>query len=167
MSMTVKQLADHLHVSKTAIRKRFTEEFKSKYVETSSDGSLRVTEEGCKLIEESLQKRAETSQTKFAETNVILDLHLLIDSQKEILTFLRGQLVIKDDQIQTQQKQIEDLRVELERERQHSREQSDKLAILADQAQQLHAAVTIKQIPDNQTSKKHWWQRKRKGNENQ
>lgn len=165
MSMTVKQLADHLHVSKTAIRKRFTEEFKSKYVETIPDGSLRVTEEGCKLIEESLQKRAETSQTKFAETNAILDLHLLIDSQKEILTFLKGQLAIKDDQIQTQQKQIEDLRVELERERQHAREQSDKLAILADQAQQLHAAVTIKQIPDNQPSKKHWWQRKSKNNE--
>ncbi len=34
---TVKQLAEELGVSKTAIRKRFSDDFKAKYVETSAD----------------------------------------------------------------------------------------------------------------------------------
>lgn len=161
MGMTVKQLADELGVSKTAIRKRFTDEFKAKYVQTNPDGSLQVVDEGCKLIGESLQKQAQTPQTKISEPSENHSLQSVVEIQKETIGLLKGQLAAKDEQIRAQQEQITALQVELERERQHARDQSDKLAVLADQAQQLHAAATIKQLPDNQVSKKHWWQRKK------
>ena len=163
MSMTVKQLADKLNVSKTAIRKRFTDEFKAQYVETNPDGSLQVTDVGCKLIEESLQKQPQTPQTKIAETGENQSLQVVVDTQKETIGLLKGQLAAKDEQIRAQQEQITALQAELERERQHARDQSDKLAVLADQAQQRHAAATVKQLPDNQAPKKHWWQRRPKG----
>lgn len=163
MSMTVKQLADKLNVSKTAIRKRFTDEFKAQYVETNPDGSLQVTDAGCKLIEESLQKQLQTPQTKIAETGENQSLQVVVETQKETISLLKGQLAAKDEQIRAQQEQITALQAELERERQHARDQSDKLAVLADQAQQLHAAATVKQLPDNQAPKKHWWQRRPKG----
>lgn len=164
MSKTIKQLADELGVSKTAIRKRFTDEFKAQYVETNPDGSLQVTDAGCKLIEESLQKQLRTPQTKIAETGENQSLQVVVDTQKETIGLLKGQLAAKDEQIRAQQEQITALQAELERERQHAREQSDKLAVLADQAQQLHAAATVKQLPDNQNPpKRHWWQRKQKG----
>ena len=60
MSKTIKQLADEFGVSKTAIRKRFTDEFKEKYVQTTSEGSLQVSDDGCKLIAESFRKHTET-----------------------------------------------------------------------------------------------------------
>ena len=46
MGKTTKQLAEELRVSKTAIRKRFTDEFKAQYVETNPDGSLWIKKSG-------------------------------------------------------------------------------------------------------------------------
>ena len=68
MSKTIKQLAEDLGVSKTAIRKRFSDDFKANYVETLDDGSLQVSDEGCKLIAESLRKPLQTVQTSEVET---------------------------------------------------------------------------------------------------
>lgn len=98
-----KQIADELGVSKTAIRKRFTDEFKAQYVETNPDGSLQVTDEGCKLIEESLRKQVQTLQTKFAETGENQSLQAVVETQKETISLLKGQLVAKDEQIRAQQ----------------------------------------------------------------
>ena len=100
--------------------------------------------------------RRKPPQTEFAA--VVEVLQTTIDT-------LQGQLAAKDEQIKTQQEQISALQSELERERQHARNQAEKLAVLADQAQQLHAAdkkarlaIEDKQDPP----KRHWWQRKRK-----
>lgn len=79
-----------------------------------------------------------------------------IETQKIALETLQAQLEVKD-------KQIEQLRAELAEERQHSREQSDKLAVIADQSQKLQLAQmrTSEMIEDKQETKRHWWQRKR------
>lgn len=113
MSKTIKQLADEFGVSKTAIRKRFTDEFKEKYVQSTSEGSLRVSDDGCKLIAESFRKRAETSletkklsQPKFAETCENSGFQQSIDIQKENIEFLKEQLAIKDEQLRAQQQQL-------------------------------------------------------------
>lgn len=113
MSKTIKQLADEFGVSKTAIRKRFTDEFKEKYVQTTSEGSLQISDDGCKLIAESLRKHIETlpetekpSQSKFAETCENSGFRQSIDIQKETIDFLKEQLAIKDEQIRAQQQQL-------------------------------------------------------------
>lgn len=163
MSKTIKQIADELGVSKTAIRKRFTDDFKSEYVETNPDGSFQVTDEGCKLLAESLRKPLQTPQTKFAETSENQGLRDVVDTQKEMIVLLNGQLVAKDEQIKALQEQVTSLQVELERERQHSRTQSDKLAVLADQAQQLHAAdkKNLMIIDDKEKERKlSFWERR-------
>lgn len=62
MSKTIKELADEFGVSKTAIRKKLTEEFRSKWVETSTANlganqpqtglqSVKFYEEEIKLLE--------------------------------------------------------------------------------------------------------------------
>jgi AcrR family transcriptional regulator len=120
VSKTIKQIADELGVSKTAIRKRFTDEFKSNYVQTNPDGSLQVSDEGCKLIaeslrkpeeslrkpeeslrkpEESLRKPVETPQTKFAETSENQGLQDIVNVQKETIALLKGELTEKNEQI--------------------------------------------------------------------
>jgi predicted transcriptional regulator len=106
MSKTIKQIADELGVSKTAIRKRFTDEFKSKYVQTNPDGSLQVTDEGCKLIEKSLRKPVETPQTKFTETSENQGFQELIATQKETITLLKEEISEKNKQIRTLQAQL-------------------------------------------------------------
>ena len=113
MSKTIKQLADEFGVSKTAIRKRFTDEFRLKYVQTTSDGSFQVSDEGCKLIAESFRKQAETipetkqiAETKFAKTGENPGLQQSLDIQKETIEFLKAQLIVKDEQLRAQQQQL-------------------------------------------------------------
>ena len=73
---------------------------------------------------------------------------------------LKQQLEIKD-------RQIEQLQNELITERQHNRSQSDKLAVLATQAQTLQLAQLSedKIKSEESTQKIHWWS-KRKGDRN-
>lgn len=53
---------------------------------------------------------------------------------------LKNQLATKDKQIENMQKQVDRLYEELAEERKHGREQAEKLAVLADQAQRLQLA---------------------------
>ena len=99
MSKTIKQLAEEFGVSKTAIRKRFSDDFKANYVETLADGSLQVSDEGCKLIAESLRKLPQTSQTSEVETTAN-------QSLQETMGILTSQLAAKDEQIRAQQQQL-------------------------------------------------------------
>lgn len=106
MSKTIKQIADELGVSKTAIRKRFSDEFKAEYVETSADGSLQVTDAGCKLIAESLRKPLQTPQTFEVETTGNQSLRCAPDFQTDTMNILINQLAAKDEQIRAQQQQL-------------------------------------------------------------
>lgn len=60
MSQTIKQLADSLGVSKTAIRKYLTPEFRAKYTANQTGNSIVIDDEGCKLIAETFRKPAES-----------------------------------------------------------------------------------------------------------
>ena len=106
MGKTIKQLAEEFCVSKTAIRKRFSDDFKSNYVETLDDGSLHVSDEGCKLIAESLRKPPQTTQTSEAETTANQSLRVSPDIQQETMGILTSQLAAKDEQIRAQQQQL-------------------------------------------------------------
>lgn len=67
MSMTIKQLADSIGVSKTAIRKRIDDSFRDSYTAFNNAGMILISDEGCKLLMDGFRKQAETKE-KFAET---------------------------------------------------------------------------------------------------
>lgn len=143
--MTIKQLADVLGVSKTAIRKYLTAEFRANYVETTANKVITISETGCKLIAESLQKSAncvETTANQFAETTentANITIPLLVWNT------LQAQLEEKDRQIVAQQRQIEQLTSAL-----------DHTTSSLQAAQALHAG-TMKQHQLKAPGKKDNW----------
>lgn len=144
MSMTVKQLADSLGVTKTAIRKRFTEDFRANHVQTTANGVIIISDEGCKLIAETLQTTAnQIPQT--AETVTANPENSLLETT---IAVLREQLSEKDKQITaltsaltTSQEQVKQLTESLH----------DTTAALT-AAQALHAGTIKQQLTDKQAS---------------
>lgn len=135
MSMTVKQLADSLGVTKTAIRKRFTEDFRANHLQTTANGVIIISDEGCKLIAETLQTTAnQIPQT--AETVTENPENSLLETT---IAVLREQLAVKDSQIAAQQEQIKTLTQSLH----------DTTAALT-AAQALHAGTIQQQLTDKQ-----------------
>ena len=63
---TIKQIADEIGVSKTAVRKKLTDEVKTKFAETVS-GVIFISPEGESLIKQSFEHIS--PQTKFAEVS--------------------------------------------------------------------------------------------------
>lgn len=102
MSKTIRQLADELHVSKTAIRKRMTQEFRENYVETTGNGTILISDEGCKAVAETLQPIPETPQTN-SENNSgnqqTREQDSIYDALAATIEVLRNQLEAKDAQI--------------------------------------------------------------------
>ena len=111
--MTIKQLADVLGVSKTAIRKYLTAEFRENHVETTENQVITISETGCKLIAETMGKTANLSQNSansFAETaktaenpeqnNQSQPLEALILMLQKELEEKNAQLAAKDRQIE-------------------------------------------------------------------
>lgn len=167
MSKTIKQLADELGVSKQAVMKRIDNlGLRSKLAKNGNQYLIDDTTE--KLIKSGTLKQLQSTPSS---------LQLVSTLQSQVDT-LKQQLDVKDEQIRAQQGQIAALQAELERERQHSREQSDKLAALSETVgnslQQLTTGQTAdknKQLVDTMLqaqqsivpSKRHWWQRRTKG----
>lgn len=121
MSKSIKELADALGVSKTAIRKHMTPEIRCEHTETDRNGVITIDSAGCKLIAESMgrsEKLSETTENKFSETpesseNLVIP-KVVWDALQAQLATLQAQLTTKDQQIK-------------------------ELSKIADQAQQLHA----------------------------
>ena len=144
MSMTIKQLADELGVTKTAIRKRFTDEFRANHLHTTANNTLIIDEEGCKLIAETLQtaanqipKTTENQMETIAETTENSANSLLETLQTTIVT-LQEQLSVKDNLIASQQEQINTLTESLH----------DTVAALT-AAQALHAGTIQERLTEH------------------
>lgn len=106
---TIKQLADDLGMSKTAIRNYMDDDFRLKYTKKDSKGVITISPEGCKFIAESsgrLYKKVESSTNQFAETTEN-DENITIP--RSVLTVLEEQLRQKDEQLLVKDKQIADL----------------------------------------------------------
>lgn len=166
MAKTIKQIADEIGVSKQAVQKRMSREPLCTSIQPyiSTVGGVKyIAVVGENLIKSAFSKdnRQPSVDNLSIDNNtvdVVVDvLKSQIETQKIALETLQAQLEVKD-------KQIEQLRSELAAERQHSRDQSDKLAVIADQAQKLQLAQmsTSEMIEDKQEPKRHWWQRKPK-----
>ena len=172
MSKTIKQIADEIGVSKQAVQKRLSREPLCTIIKpylSMDKGVNYIDVVGEKLIKTAFAKNnrqpsvdslstdnndVPTDKASLSVDKNVVD--VVVDVLKSQIETLQAQLEVKD-------KQIEQLRAELAAERQHSREQSDKLAVIADQAQKLQLAQmsTAEMIEDKQEPKRHWWQRKK------
>jgi len=112
---TVKQLADEFNVSKQAIRKRLTVEFREKYVETvTSNGvqTLTISKEGYILLKEHFIGSNNTSNLKETVASNT-------DYQDSgIMKLLEHQLSIKDMQLESKDVQISQLQNLLDQQQQ-------------------------------------------------
>lgn len=132
MDMTIKQLADSLGVSKTAIRKRFTAEFRNNYLKTTENGVIIISENGCKLIAETIQTTTnQLPQTEETTIDVLIKQISEKDKQIEALT----------SALTTSQEQIKQLTESLH----------DTTKALA-AAQSLHAGTIKQQLTEQYAS---------------
>lgn len=146
MTMTIKQLADQIGVSKTAVRKYMDEDFRAKYTLTDGNGTITISAPGCELIAGKFQKTQQTTENSYAATaeNSVSD--DIVTILRDSIDTLKLQLAEKDRQLAAKDEQIKTLNEELAKEREHSRGTADKLATLADQAQALHAGTVQQQL---------------------
>lgn len=140
--MTIKQIADELGVSKTAVRNYMNEDFRAKYTEKDCKGVILVSPEGCKLIAESLGK-TENERKESAET--------------EFVTIPRSVLSLLEKQLADLAEENKKLTAAL------TAENKELVAAVKAQAQSINAdrhnelAGTMqKQLPDGSGAK--WWQ---------
>ena len=89
---TIKQLADSLGISKTAVRNVMDDDFRAKYTEKDSKGVISITPEGCELISEYYRKTAENNAKTSPETE-------MCTIPASVLKTLQDQLDAKDAQI--------------------------------------------------------------------
>lgn len=120
---TIKQLADSLGISKTAVRNVMDDDFRAKYTAKDSKGVITISADGCKVISEYYRKDTEKCENDFPKTGenaVSGDMVALLQATIETL---REQLAVKDRQI-------------------------EHLTRLADQAQALHAGTIKQALPE-------------------
>lgn len=139
---TIRQIADELGVSKTAVRKKIENLGLSEKVQTIGN-RIELDEMQEKLIKSSFLKKE--SETKIEDE---------VFEKTETLRLVSGMVSTLTEQLKEKDKQIERLQMELENAQKS-----------IDQAQQLHAMTEQKlmlleekqDVPDSGKEKK-WWQ---------
>lgn len=99
MSKTIKELADSLGVSKTAIRNYMTEDFRTAHTTTNRNGSITIDSAGCLLIAETMGKTwndSENTEKKVSENTGNTE---NITIPRIVWDALQDQLKAKDAQI--------------------------------------------------------------------
>lgn len=188
MSQTIKQAAEQLGISKTAVRKYFTDEFKTEYVSTDPDGRLLISDEGIIFIKEKLTYRAQTKanpnetitnrENKLSETpeNIGENQGETTTNQSEnqakntentgfsnMLSFLQKQLEEKDKQLAEKDRQLA-----AKDEQITNLTAAVENATKSTQAAQALAAVDKQLLLEASTKKSWWpWNRKAKKTNNQ
>ena len=155
MTKTIKQIASELHVSKQQVyryikRNHITEAHQCNGVMYYDEAAETAIKRDFLSKSASGDAHQETHQKHISDA--------VNDAVIVTLQTLQEQLAAKD-------KLIEQLQTELAAERQHSREQADKLSVLADQAQKLQLAQlatseqqpsALIEKPDLQPKHKKW-----------
>ena len=120
--LTVQQFADAAGISKQAVYKAINNQLKP-FVQLV---------DGKKMLQRKALQEVYGLSVEQPLTNRVNPLNIT-------LQMLQQQLEEKDRQLAAKDLQIKELTDELAKEREHSRGTTDKLALLADQAQKLHA----------------------------
>lgn len=146
MSKTIKQIADEIGVSKTAVRKKIENLGLSDKVKTNGN-RIEIDERQEKLIKSAFSQK----ETKTANTNEVSE-------KTETLRLLSGMVSTLTEQLQEKDKQIERLQMELENA-QKSIDQAQQLHAMAEQKiQLLIEQKDEEQAVTEEPKKKHWWQ---------
>lgn len=134
--MTIKELADELNVSKTAINKKIDETFKEKYV-TKNGNRFVIDVSGQKVIK-SMFKEVNANQERKPNQEPVFD---LVCVSKENLERTEEQLKVKDNQIEALQKLL------------------DQQQVLTLQANQKIEQLEMNQAESEEKEKLSFWQR--------
>ena len=152
MYKSQKQLADELGVSKQKVYRYC---IKNCINEAHQTNGVKQYDEAAQALIISHFTENEPHQRSASEAHQNRFNEAVLDTLTKQSDLLLEQLAEKD-------KQIAILQNELSAEREHSRRQSEQLAILAENAQQLQKGQIVQQITDG-TEKRRWpWQRKPK-----
>jgi outer membrane murein-binding lipoprotein Lpp len=147
MGKTIKQLADELGVSKTAVRKKMAVLFGgntgNQFAETVS-GIIYITVFGEKLIKQAFLGSQTANQFPVVSENQFVEVSSQVSNLKSVIETLNKQLEQKDVQIAEKDKQIAKLQAALFHEQENTK-----------MAQQLHGVDKVSLIADG--SKKRWW----------
>lgn len=109
MSKTIKELADSLGVSKTAIRKYLTPDFRAEYTANHTGNSIVIDERGCKLIAESFRKPAESFR-KPPQTTANLEPETTGNQVSgDVVALLQSTIAALQLQLEVKDRQIADL----------------------------------------------------------
>ena len=150
---TIKQIADELGVSKTAVRKHLTAEVRTKFAETIS-GVVCISEEGEMLIKSMFPTRE--PQTTFAvvpknhkpQTDKVSATQFAVVSTA--IAALERELEAKTHQLEAKDRQITDLTAMLTTTQQQLGSALEQSAA----AQALHAGTMRQQLADGQAQDK-------------
>ena len=156
--MTILELSQKLNVSKTAVRKYMTEEFRELYCSSRPNGAINISAEGITIITEKIgansdHKPTENDRPKTTESQV----------STQLLEFMQKQLSEKDKQIGELMKKLSSADAK-ERELTSAVQRLTE-ALQGEQA--LHAGTMQQQLLPQEINdepehpKKHWWQRKK------
>lgn len=158
---TIRQLADELGVSKTAIRNCMDEEFRANHTAKNSKGEITISAEGCKLISEKYRKSPQSSENQLPKTGENQVSGDMVGLLQDTIRTLREQLAAKDQQLAAKDQQIADLTAAVKAQAQSIN--ADRHAELAGQMQQMlpNAAAPEATAPEasEQKAKKGFWQR--------
>ena len=130
---TIKQIADEIGVSKTAVRKHLTDEVKTKFAETVSS-TIYISEAGETLIKSAFERKE--PQTKFAAVSANRFAAVSADVST-LISMLQGELEIKNEQIRELNERLSETTSALVAAQQ-----------TAQAAQALHAGTIQKQLTD-------------------
>ncbi|MES5405178.1 DNA-binding protein, partial [Streptococcus infantarius] len=145
---TIKELADEFNVSKQAVRKRLTEEFRANHVETvTSNGvkTLVVTYTGYMLLKQHFTTSNATGNDKVTDTSNPTTGDL------SVVKILEQQLFVKDKQLENKDSQISQM--------QNLLDQQQRLALqdkkLLEEYKAENDSLKALKMPSQETEFKH------------
>lgn len=148
MSLTIKELADELAVSKTAIRKHMDDEFRSTYT-IKQGNKILIKDEGVDVLKEQF-KNSESSTENSAESNATTS----ADSKnsKDTTALLAETLEDQRKQIEEKDKQIRELHQLLDQSQRLQLDVQNKLKQLQNKMGNSSETKTIEENVTNQSS---------------
>ena len=135
MMKTIKQIADELGVSKTAVRNYMDDDFREKYTTKDDKGVIAITPDGCKVLSENIGKQPENTANNNPESQ-------FVTIPLSVWELLEAQLREKDEQLRVKDQQIADLTEAVK---------SQAQSINADRHNELAGTL---QLQDSETKKK-------------
>ena len=149
---TIKELADEFNVSKQAVRKRLTEEFRANHVETvTSNGvkTLVVTYTGYMLLKQHFTTSNVTSNV--TGNDKVTDTSNPTTGDLSVVKILEQQLFVKDKQLENKDSQISQM--------QNLLDQQQRLALqdkkLLEEYKSENDRLKVLKMPSQETEFKH------------